>query len=112
MRVAMLISKYCKLEATYFGEIIPTDVSKKPFFDNGVPFKFGFIRSEEQKVFNVPNLRTKDTTHTIQTFRDLRFKVGDRIEFDNLKYIVQEVSFSYYESANNRLIKQYFITLK
>ena len=108
----MLTAKYCNFDATFFAKIVPTDLNITPYYDKGVPFKIGFIRSGQDKVFNVPNLRTFDTTHTIHTFRQLEIKIGDKISFDNTKWKVEDVNFSYFQSANNRLIKQYFITLK
>ena len=45
----MLTSKYCKFNATFYAKIVPTNLGIKPYYDSGVPFKIGFIRSDEQK---------------------------------------------------------------
>ena len=53
-----------------------------------------------------------ETSHTIFTFRDLGFKRGDKILFDNLTFIIQDLNISYYQSTTFKSIKQYYITIK
>lgn len=112
MRSVILNFKHAKVNAIFYRKIIPTDIDKKPYFDNGVPFKIGIVRSENKHEFNVPNLRSIDTSHTIFTFRDLEIRTGDKVSFDNKEFFVEDVSFSYYESTRNKVVKQYFMTIK
>lgn len=112
MRTASLTAKYCKHKAMYFKRIVPRNRDEKITYEAGVPFYIGFIRSDNQQQFNVPNIRTIDTEHTIHTFRDLDVKTMDRIRFDNKDYYVEDTNYSYYESTQNKLIKQFFMTIK
>ena len=112
MRIASLTAKYCKHKAMYFKRIVPRNRDEKITYEAGVPFYIGFIRSDNQHQFNVPNIRTIDTEHTIHTFRDLDIKTMDRIRFDNKDYYVVDTNYSYYESTQNKLIKQFFMTIK
>lgn len=112
MRANILNAKFCKQSATFFRKIIPTDIDQLPYYDDGVPFRIGFVSGENSHQFNVPNLRTVDTTYTIYTFRDLDIKTGDIIMFDFKEYFVVDVNYSFYQSTRNQLIKQYFMTIK
>lgn len=112
MRTNVLNAKHCKYTATFYAKIIPIDREEKIYYDKGVPFKIGFIRGDNKHEYNIPNIRTIGTSHTIHTFRNLEVKTGDRIAFDNKDYFVEDVNYSYYESSHNRLVKQYFMTIK
>lgn len=112
MRSKLLTFKNCKHKAVWFKRITPTDIAIKPYYDFGVTFKLGFVRGDNRKEFNIPNLRTIDTKFTIFTFQDLDFRAGDKVRFDNKDYFVEDVNYSYYESTQNQLIKQYFMTIK
>lgn len=112
MRANILNAKFCKQRATFFRKIIPTDIDQQPYYDDGVSFRIGFVSGENNHQFNVPNLRTVDTTYTIYTFKDLDIKTGDKIRFDFKDYFVVDVNYSFYQSTRNQLIKQYFMTIK
>ena len=112
MRAAMLTAKYCKTNGMHFKKIIPTSYDSRIFDDNGVPFRFGFLNSNEKRVFNIPTIRTKDNEFTIHTFRDLDFSEGDKVMFDRKTYFIDSISISYFNSSNNVVVKQYFLTLK
>lgn len=112
MRIQMLTSKHCKSRAIFYKRIIPTDITKSITFASGVPFMFGFTNSEDSYQTNISVMRTKDTSITIQTFRELDLEIGDKIRFDNQDYFVESFNNTYYESTQFKNIKQYFITIK
>lgn len=112
MRTATLTARFCKVNATYFKRIVPTDIKESIRFDYGVPFKIGILNGNENKEFNVPNIQTQGTTYTIQFFKELDLRVGDKVEFDNKTFYVVDTNYSFYNSTRYRVIKQYFATLK
>ena len=112
MRASMLSKQLCHHKGQYVSKIIPTDLEKEIRFDNPVPFKFSFVRTDNSKSNNIPNFNMTETSHTIFTFRDLGFKRGDKILFDNLTFIIQDLNISYYQSTTFKSIKQYYISIK
>lgn len=121
MKTATLIAKHCKESGYYFKKVIPHELEKETlegfvdienYLDYAVPFKFGFIRSENKYEFPVPQIRVRGFTHYIHSFRNLDFKVGDMVIFDRQKFYVEDVNYSYYQSTNYKRIKNYFLTLK
>lgn len=112
MRKAMLTARHCKVNALHFQKIVPTDIHQDIRFDSGVTFKLGIVNSNTDYDFNVPNIRTTGTKVMVHTFRDLTISQGDKIEFNNKIYYVENFSKSYYDSSQFKIIEQYFITLK
>lgn len=108
----MLGRKLCKNKGYYIDKIIPTNVEKEKWFDQAVPFLFAFVRDDNKGASPVPNINVSENILTIFTFRQIDFKKGDKIMFDNLTYIIQSVNRTYYESNEFRNIKQYYITMK
>lgn len=112
MRKAILTAKHCPLNAMFEKKIILSNPDLPDKFDAPVPFKIGLVREDNKYEYNVPNIRTNQSIHTLFTFRDLGFRVGDKITFDRHTWHVESVGTSYYESTKFKLIKQYFITVK
>lgn len=112
MRVQMLTAKYCKIPATYYKRVVPTDVTKEIYFDSGVPFYMGITNSDDKLVNNISVIRTQETSFVVHTFRELDFEQGDKIRFDNRDYFIESINSTFYETTQFKSIKRYFITIK
>lgn len=112
MKASLLSAKYCNELGYYYDKKIPIDVAEDNYWDYAVPFHFGFVNAETKYDFHVPNIRTVGEQYIIQTFRDLKFKSGDKVKFDEKLWNVESVRASYIQSSKFKRVKQYFLTIR
>jgi hypothetical protein len=112
MRDKLLTAKYCKINATYYKRIVPTDYDKEPYYDDGIPLKIGIMNSNTAKEILVPTMNSVGTRYTIHTFRNIEFGIGDKIVFNDMIFYVVDFNVSFFNTTQYRQIKQFFATVK
>lgn len=112
MREAMLTARHCKFEAIHYRYITPRDIEKEPYYDVGVAFKVGLLGDSEVREESVSRIHSKTNTLRIFTYRDLDFKVDDKIRLMGKDYFIERVDTSFYESTQFSIIKRYNLELK
>lgn len=122
MKRATLTAKNCKRKGYHFKKVVLAELFKyddfnnleniEDYYDYAVPFKFGFIRVENKYDFPVPQIKVRNYTHYIQTYRDLDFEVGDMVLYGRDKWYIEDINYTEYNSGSYDRIKHYFLTLK
>lgn len=108
---SVLESKYCKSRGLYEDYIVPKDVETKPYYDYPKPFRFGFVRQDQNYEFLVPNIRTQTNEFVIHTYNDLGYRVNGKIKFQNRYFFITSVNVSFEEDGFN-IIEHYFLTIR
>lgn len=107
----LLNSKYCKSRGYYIKNIVSEDITNDNYLDFAIPFKFGFLGSENGSEYLVDKIRTKFTKLTIHTYGLKSLKVDDIIRIDNDFYGVENFTFRVETKGFNKAF-HYYITLK